>query len=116
MAHESIVKMEIFVSNLLKIGVLLSAVFMVAGLSMLILTEDNSCPTGDMSVEWFVSGLSSFTPSHIIFTGFLILVSTPILRIAASVGIYMQQKDYTFAVITGIVLAVMIFSLTMGIG
>ena len=116
MPHESIIKMEVLVSNVLKIGVLLSAVFLVAGLSMLIFTEDNSCPTGDMSVEWFVSGLNTFTPSHIIFTGFLILVSTPILRIAASVGIYIHQKDYTFAVITGIVLAVMVYSLTMGIG
>ena len=116
MAHDSIFKMEILISNVLKIGVLLSAVFLVAGLSMLIITEDNSCPTGDMSVEWFVNGLTTFTPSHIIFTGFLILVSTPILRVAASVGIYLQQKDYTFAVITGIVLAVMIYSLTMEIG
>jgi len=116
MSQNSIFKMEILISNVLKIGVLLSAGFLITGLSMLIVTEDDSCPTGEMSVEWFSNGLTSFTPSHIIFTGFIILVSTPILRVAASVMIYFKQKDYTFAVITGVVLAVMIYSLTMGIG
>jgi uncharacterized membrane protein len=108
--------MEVIISNVLKIGVLISAAFLIIGLSMLILTGDTSCPTGDMSLEWFISGLGAVTPSHIIFTGFLILVSTPILRIAASVMIYLQQRDYAFAAITGIVLAVMLYSLTMGIG
>ena len=112
---ESIKKMEIVLSNVLKFGVIVSAVLMTIGLSLMAVTEDVSCPNGSIDPAWYFSA-PILIPSKIIFVGFLTLVTTPVLRIVASVLIYMKTGDRTFAAITGTVLIVLLISFTMGVG
>ena len=84
-------ELELFVSNVLRAGVMISGVLITIGLGLFIMTGDISYPNGDCTLHWFIYGDPFFAPSHVIFMGFLSLVVTPLLRVAASV-LPMQLK------------------------
>ena len=112
----SVKRMEDLVSNILRGGVLMSGVMILFGLTLTIVTGDTSCPNGNMDLDWLIMGDPFFAPSHILFLGFLTLISTPVLRIAASIYVYMKLHDNAFTTITTIVLLVLVVSFTLGIG
>ena len=109
-------RMEGLVSGILRGGVLLSAALILLGLTMMVITEDTSCPNGSMDPAWIINGDPFFAPSHILFLGFLALIATPVLRIAASIYVYVKIHDNAFTTITTIVLFVLVVSFTLGIG
>jgi uncharacterized membrane protein len=108
--------MEEALSLVLKGGVLSSAALILLGLALIWITGDNSNPFGVMKLGWMIYGNPFFEPSHILFLGFAILVMTPIMRVAASILIYLKQRDLQFATITTIVLLILTISLKFGIG
>ncbi|TRO48183.1 DUF1634 domain-containing protein [Candidatus Bathyarchaeota archaeon] len=112
----SLKRMEGLVSEILRGGVLLSAALILLGLTMMVVTGDTSCPNGNMDLAWLISGDPFFAPSHILFIGFLALIATPVLRIAASIYVYAKIHDNAFTTITTIVLLVLVVSFTLGIG
>ena len=112
----SLKRMEALVSGILRAGVLLSAALILLGLTMMIVTGDTSCPNGNMDPAWLLYGDPFFSPSHILFLGFLALIATPVLRIGASIYVYTKIHDNAFTTITTIVLFVLVVSFTMGIG
>ncbi len=108
--------MEVLISNVLRIGVLLSGFIIFIGMILIIVTGDTSYPFGDMNIAWIVWGDPFFAPSHILFIGYLILIATPILRIVASIIIYVKNGDNLFSAITTIVLLIRLVSFTLGMG
>ena len=108
--------LELFVSNVLRIGVAVSGVLIMIGLGLYLVTGDNSCPTGIATLQWIIYGAPFFGPSHILFLGFLTLVATPLLRVAASVIAYIIEKDWIYAAITGFVLVVLVIGMVLGLG
>ena len=112
----SLKRMEGLVSDILRVGVLLSAALILLGLAMMVVTGDTSCPNGSMDPAWLINGDPFFSPSHILFLGFLVLITTPVLRIAASIYVYVNIHDNAFTTITTIVLFVLVVSFTLGIG
>ena len=108
--------MENFIAQLLRVGVLLCGVLLVAGLGLLWATGDTSCPTGVMSFSWVLRGSPFLEPSHVIYLGFLVLIGTPLLRIVASTIMYFSMRDWVFTTITGVVLVILMASMTLGIG
>jgi uncharacterized membrane protein len=112
----SVREMELFVSSVLRFGVLLSGCFMVIGLTLLWSTGDSSSPIGVLNAAWIITGSPFLEPSHILFIGFIVLIATPILRILATTITYSRMKDWTYTVITGLVLVILLVSMTLGIG
>lgn len=112
----SLRRMEDIVSKILRGGVLLSAALIILGLMMMVVTGDTSCPNGNMNLAWLINGDPFFAPSHILFLGFLTLIATPVLRIAASIYVYAKIHDNAFTTITTVVLLVLVVSFTLGIG
>jgi uncharacterized membrane protein len=108
--------MEALVSTILRAGVLISAVLILFGLTLTVVTGDTSYPNGKMDLDWLIRGDPFFVPSHILLLGFLTLIATPVLRIAVSIYIYMKLHDNAFTTITTIVLLVLVVSFTLGIG
>jgi uncharacterized membrane protein len=108
--------MESRLSLILRVGVVASAALMVLGLALNQITGDVSYPTGILSIEWIIFGDPFLAPSHILFLGFMILLSTPIMRIVYSTVFFAVHRDYLYAVLTSVVLLVLIFSFTMGVG
>ena len=111
--HEN---MEIFISRLMRASVSISGVILFFGLVLFLVTGNDSCPINVFELNWMILGAPFLEPSHVIFLGFMVLVGTPLLRIVASVAVFFVSKDWTFTVITGMVLSVLVLSMILGVG
>jgi uncharacterized membrane protein len=109
-------QLELFVSNVLRFGVMASGILIMFGLGLFMVTGDVCYPTGEASLHWILYGDPFFAPSHILFIGFLTLVVTPLLRVAASTIAYIVEKDWVYAAITGFVLTVLVVGMVLGLG
>jgi uncharacterized membrane protein len=108
--------MERVVSYVLRAGVVISSALVVVGLVTLSLTGNTSNPNGVANLRWIIFGDPFLAPSHVLFLGFMILISTPVLRIIASILVYLRTRDVSFVTITVTVLLILAMSFTLGIG
>ena len=108
--------MEAFISRLMRASVLLSGIILLAGLSMYLVTGNDSCPVNMFDPTWMLFGDPFFAPSHVIFWGFMVLIGTPLLRILLSVAVYAKMKDWEFTAITGIVFTILLVSMILRVG
>jgi uncharacterized membrane protein len=114
------VEVERIVGNLLRAGVLLSAAVILAGAGPYlwrhgregfdysqfhILSEDARGPVGIIKSAW------RFRGQGLIQLGLLILIATPVARVAFSVYAFVLERDRVYVVITLIVLAILLYSL-----
>ena len=112
---DSLEKMEVLLSNVLRAGVMVSACLLILGLALTVITGDTSCPNGVLDMKWFLWGDPFLAPSHVLFLGFLVLIVTPVLRITAYIDIYVMDKDWPFVTLTTLVLLTLFVSFTLGI-
>jgi uncharacterized membrane protein len=116
MEKTAIYRMEKALAWVLRIGVILSGVLIIMGISLMFITKDTSNPYGVMELEWILRGNSFFAPSHILFLGYTVLLSTPVLRVGVSILLYLKAHDIPFTAITLIVFVILIVSMAIGIG
>ncbi|HEV2120807.1 MAG TPA: DUF1634 domain-containing protein [Candidatus Bathyarchaeia archaeon] len=64
-----------------------------------------------VSLTSIASGLLSLDPSSIIQFGFLVLLATPVARVALSLFLFAAEKDRMFVYLTATVLAILLFSM-----
>ena len=112
----SVRRLELLVSTLLRGGVIISGAFMLLGLTLLWLSGDVSQSFGVLTLDWLFLGDPFLEPSHILFLGFLVLVATPIMRVAASIVAYIYDKDWAYTAITGMVLLILMAGMVLGLG
>jgi uncharacterized membrane protein len=124
---------ELLLSHLLRVGVLASAAVVALGL-VLLFTQGPGlgyfgeglhglivypARTGgapiDRSVADVVKGLRVGEPDAVISLGLLLLIATPIARVAASVLLFLAQRDMRYVLITLFVLTVLLVALKGGI-
>lgn len=105
---------------LLQGGVLLSSAVTIIGLIFLLFSPH---PFSATSVETFPhtplevwTGLLALQPQAIIVLGLLLLIATPVLRVAVSVIAFGLEHDRRYVIITLIVLAILITSFLLGRG
>jgi uncharacterized membrane protein len=114
------VEVEKIVGNLLRGGVLLSAAVILVGAALYLwrhgregvdysqfhtLAKEVRGPIGIIKSAWHFRG------QGLIQLGLLILIATPVARVAFSVYAFAREGDRTYVVITLIVLAVLLLSL-----
>ena len=116
MEADSVRRMEGTLSLLLRAGVLLSGAIVLLGLAIMAATGDTSCSRGVLDLRWMLLGDPFLEPSHVIFLGFITLIATPVIRIAASVTMFYRARDRAFAVITATVLLILVISFVLGVG
>jgi len=120
--------LEIWISYVLRIGVLTAGAVILIGLVLYLvngpdagrpttldqLTVDGGQP---IEVSWhsIVEGLGNFEATSIILLGLLILILTPLTRVAMTFVLFVLQRDRIFVAITGIVLVILILGF-IGIG
>ena len=109
-------KMELFISKLMRLSVLVSGLLIATGVVLFLTSGNASCPADMFDPAWIINGNPFLEPSHVIFLGFMILVGTPMLRIVASIMVYIVQKDWYFTTITGLVFLVLAVSMLLGVG
>jgi uncharacterized membrane protein len=63
-----------------------------------------------------LAGVAQGKPYAVIALGLLVLIATPVLRVAASVVTFLLERDLLYAVITAYVLVVLVVSFFLGKG
>jgi uncharacterized membrane protein len=125
--------MEALVSRVLEIGVVLSLALLVVG-SVLLFARDDSgygqslhdtpaltrppqrgVPAAFPHSVWAVFvGAVHGRPYAVIGLGLLVLIATPVVRVAATLVGFVRAKDAPYIAITAIVLAVLLLSFALG--
>lgn len=117
--------MNTLIGNLLRYGVILSAIIIAIGtvlllsasgsqeVSQLVVYNPNQFPHGNFnpSLGHMVAGLGVLDPQSIIELGVIVLLATPAARVLLSVLLFTAEGDRTYAYITGVVLALLLFSM-----
>jgi uncharacterized membrane protein len=115
---------ESIIANLLRGGVILSAAIVLAGGILYLMHHGSEFPAYRVfrgeplnlrSLPGIVSGALSFRSRGLIELGLLILIATPVARVAFSAFAFLQQRDGAYVLITLTVLAVLFYSLFGGI-
>jgi uncharacterized membrane protein len=113
-------RMDEIMGRLLRTGVILAAVFVLAGGGVYL--ARHSTPVinyrvfqGEPEELRTVSGIFhqalALSGRGLIQLGLLILIATPIARVAFSVAAFLYQRDWTYVVVTLIVLGLLVYSL-----
>jgi uncharacterized membrane protein len=74
-----------------------------------VISQNYGRPT--VNVFAFGSGLASLNPINIIELGLLILLATPIVRVASSIVLFTAERDRNYVVLTLFVLVVLLFAI-----
>jgi uncharacterized membrane protein len=112
-------KVEDIIGNLLRAGVILSATIVFLG-AVIYLFRHGSSPAsyrvfqGEPSElrqpRGIVHGAFAFSSRGIMQLGILLLIATPILRVAFSVFAFIAERDRMYVIFTLIVLSVLLYS------
>jgi len=113
--------MEIWISIVLRVGVMIAGATILVGLILSLIPSmdkgsgvsihdllDNGGARISVSPGSIVDGLRAFDPIAIIQLGLLILILTPIVRVAMTLVLFLKEADLIFATITGVVLIVLL--------
>jgi uncharacterized membrane protein YfcA/uncharacterized membrane protein len=111
-------KTELIISGVLRGGVLLSVAVILGGVLYfyaLRLLGELAHPAFPDTIPEVAAGLRVADPAAIVTAGLLILLATPVLRVAVSIVAFAIEEDRTYVIITTVVLAILLFSI-FGIG
>ncbi|HYG58028.1 MAG TPA: DUF1634 domain-containing protein [Symbiobacteriaceae bacterium] len=109
-------KLELFISRALMVGVSLSGIVIGLGLLLLLLTGEGGYPAGQYPIApaALAAGVVALKPYAVINLGLILLVFTPIFRVAASAVAFVAERDHLYAVISLLVLVILLISLASG--
>ena len=121
MSQSKATRTELAVSFVLRFGVILSAAVIVLGL-VLLAVRGGQGSQGDLaaarsfphSVATVWSGLLAFDPVSVITLGLILVILTPISRVAVSIVAFAAEGDRRYVIVTAIVLAILVASLVLG--
>jgi uncharacterized membrane protein len=113
-------EMDEIIGGLLRWGVILAASVVGIGGVWYLIRHGSAAPAyhvflgepSDLrSLRGVIRAIPELHPRTIIQLGVLLLIATPVARVAFSIVAFFLQRDRTYVVITTIVLAVLLFSL-----
>jgi uncharacterized membrane protein len=116
-------RVENIVAGLLRAGVMLAATVVAVGGIIFLVRHGSAKPqyarfVGEpfeyRTVSGIITGTALLRGRNLIQLGLLILIATPVARVAFSVIAFALERDRLYVVITLIVLAVLLFSLAGG--
>jgi uncharacterized membrane protein len=125
--EERVRRVELLISTLLRTGVIVSLVVILAGtlLSFVHHPEYLSSRTAlapliepgatfPHTVSGVLAGLTDFRGQSVVTVGLLILIATPVVRVAVSALAFVYQRDRIYVAITSVVLALLLLSFVLG--
>ncbi len=126
-ADERVRRVEIIISNLLRGGVMSSLALVVIGtiISFVHHPEYFSSPADFQrlvepgaafphSLNAVIQGVLLFQGQAIVTAGLLLLIATPVMRVAVSIFAFIYQEDRTYTYITALVLFLLLLSFFLG--
>jgi uncharacterized membrane protein len=116
-------KVDEIIGRVLRAGVLISGAFVLLGGIIYLIRYGLQFPNYHLfqgepenlrTISGILKGIFSFQSKNIIQFGILILIATPIARVAFSIYAFARQRDTVYLIITLAVLTALIFSFTGG--
>ncbi|MDR0268246.1 DUF1634 domain-containing protein [Paenibacillus sp.] len=107
---------ELAVSRWLRVGVVISAAVIILGLVLFFISGNSGYPADyyPHNLPEIFSGTIQLKPYAVITTGLILLILTPVLRVAISIWVFVREGDKLYVIITSIVLFILIVSLALG--
>jgi uncharacterized membrane protein len=114
-------RLQSIVSFVLRLGVNLAAAIVLLGAVVFLYRHGHEPPhyavfrgepTDLRTIGGIVRDAAAFSGRGLIQLGLLVLVATPVARVALSLVVFGAQRDRTYVVVTLIVLALLLLSLT----
>jgi len=122
-----VLQVELLISNLLRIGVVASLSFVVVGTALSFLHHPDYLSSSTAlagltelgtpfphTLPDIVAGVRDLREQSIVIVGLLLLIATPVMRVAVSIFAFVYQGNRVFAVITTVVLSLLILSFVLG--
>jgi uncharacterized membrane protein len=112
---------ELVISRLLRAGVRAAGAFVLAGGGVYLARHGGDKPhfgvfrgepTDLRTVHGIVNDAMSLRGSGLIQLGLVLLIATPVARVAVSLLAFARQRDWTYVAVTTIVLLLLVASLT----
>ncbi|HMB96543.1 MAG TPA: DUF1634 domain-containing protein [Tepidisphaeraceae bacterium] len=120
-------EIEILISDILRAGVVISfAIILIGTIITFARHPDYARDPNELkrltspgaafphSAKEVLIGLLSLQGRSIVIVGLIVLVATPVVRVAVSIFAFIHERDRVFVVITSIVLALLILSFFLG--
>lgn len=120
-------KVELLISNVLRAGVVISFLVILAGVATTLLRHPDASTSSaeflrltrsgteiPISFSDIFSGVLNLQGRSIVIFGALLLISTPVIRVAISVFAFVYQRDRTYVFMTIAVLLLLITSFVLG--
>ncbi len=113
-------RLERIISVLLRTGVILSALVVLLGATCYLMRHGqetpqyysfHGTPTEDRSLAGAIQAAGPSNCQAVIQLGLLLLIATPVARVAFSLVAFGLERDRTYVGLTAIVLAVLLYSL-----
>jgi uncharacterized membrane protein len=113
-------QLQNLIGNILRIGVILAAAVVVIGAVLYIVRHGREAPhygvfngePGSLrTLNGIVSDAAAGSARGIIQLGLVLLIATPVARVAFSLFGFVRERDYRYAAISLFVMAVLLFSL-----
>jgi uncharacterized membrane protein len=113
-------RVESIVGNLLRVGVILAGCVVLAGGMIFLVRYGTEAahyrvfvgePSDLRSLRGIIHGALALRGRAIIQLGLLLLIATPIARVAFATFGFAEEKDWMYVLFTGIVLLVLLYSL-----
>jgi uncharacterized membrane protein len=126
--QRKVYRAELLISTLLRLGVIISFCVIVLGLfvSFLRHSDDYLHSTSSYqsltaktavfphTIASVIAGATHLRGQAIVMLGLLLLIATPVMRVAASILVFWHERDATYAVITSVVLTLLLLSFLLG--
>jgi uncharacterized membrane protein len=120
-------EVELLISNLLRIGVMTSLVIVLIG-TIVSFVRHNEYLTNPPALKRLTTpgvafphtigevwhGLLELRGQSVVVLGLLLLIATPVARVAVSIFGFVYERDHTYTIITVIVLSLLILSFVIG--
>jgi len=116
--------MEIWISHVLRAGVIIAGAITLLGIVLFIALGTRTGqslsvhqilhggPPIPLTPDEILKGVDTGKPLEIVYLGLFVLILTPVTRVAMTMVLFTKQRDWTFVVLTSIVLGVLILGLT----
>ena len=111
------------IGNLLRVGVIIAAIVAAIGGALYLAQHGRQLanyrefrgePPELRSVRGIVTAALALHSAAVVQLGLLLLIATPVARVAFSLVAFLIQRDRVYVIVTSIVLALLLFSLTGG--
>ncbi|HEX5745968.1 MAG TPA: DUF1634 domain-containing protein [Archangium sp.] len=117
---------EVLISQLLRLGVLLSLSLVSAGMVLTFFHHPDyfsstqalqrlTAPEHTLhSLDGVLAGVEAIRGQALVMVGLLVLMATPVLRVALSLLLFSRQRDRIFVGVTSVVLGLLLLSFLLG--